>query len=453
MTANRVFSTSPRKSLSVAAGLALVIALGTSLSRPDTALVQHTSVSSIGGDVESPGAVSGVSWTWQPGDGIRVVSIAPFESGVLVVLNDGVVALDSGSGEEHWRYRTPGEDASVRIDQNDGNVLVHQELTESATNRIVTLSGADGTITDLAEYPAVEGSEVGDRFHDPSVNLVAAAGRFLSSGESARTDLLTAHSTRTGEASWGLRSPDECLSEDDDGSAVRSWAVAEDQLVVPFQCADDAIEGDAWDSRDLLNRVEVNGYSLSEGEISWTHTVENRPRVILPDVSVSDDGTRILLQEIDNVDRSLDRYVILDSTTGSEVASGLLNGSVVREAVRGDPGGGFLTHSEADGSYAWLSGEGDILAEAGPSEARDDLDHVAVRATPYGLFTVGWTWGEASSVDLQVQPWDGSDHHTVEDVLGRAVFEDEHARIVPVSGGLVVHNDTPAGITRIVGVR
>ncbi|GAA1444439.1 hypothetical protein [Nocardiopsis tropica] len=71
--------------------------------------VLHT-VAGPGDPAPEPPTVARVGWTWNPPPAARIQDVVRGSRGALVVLDDGVVALDGATGEELWSYRLPYAD-------------------------------------------------------------------------------------------------------------------------------------------------------------------------------------------------------------------------------------------------------------------------------------------------------------------------------------------------------
>ncbi|WP_223839437.1 hypothetical protein [Nocardiopsis deserti] len=92
----------------MAAGLVLVLlfelGLGAALHQP----TEHTVADAVPDTpAPVPSDVSEVGWEWEAPQGVSVRGVEPGPFGPLLVLEDGVVALDGSSGEVLWSYRHP----------------------------------------------------------------------------------------------------------------------------------------------------------------------------------------------------------------------------------------------------------------------------------------------------------------------------------------------------------
>ncbi len=69
---------------------------------------EHTTAAPLEEELVVPGSVSGVGWTWQSPEGARLYRVYRGVAGMVAALDDGVVAVHGGTGEELWRFRRPG---------------------------------------------------------------------------------------------------------------------------------------------------------------------------------------------------------------------------------------------------------------------------------------------------------------------------------------------------------
>ncbi|MFY7069235.1 PQQ-like beta-propeller repeat protein [Nocardiopsis changdeensis] len=108
-----------------AAGLVLALVAGFGVRALTLSLmVDHTVAATVPGTAPPvPARAAEVAWSWTPpGDG-AVVDVLPGTLGPVVVLDDGVVALDGATGGELWRYRLRGADARASV--HGGGTRVH----------------------------------------------------------------------------------------------------------------------------------------------------------------------------------------------------------------------------------------------------------------------------------------------------------------------------------------
>ncbi|MFB8765455.1 hypothetical protein [Nocardiopsis alba] len=71
-----------------------------------------------------PSTVSEVSWIWEAPEDSRVEWVLPTSHGAVVHLGDGAIGLDTGSGEELWRYRIDTSVADVALTPDGSRTVV-----------------------------------------------------------------------------------------------------------------------------------------------------------------------------------------------------------------------------------------------------------------------------------------------------------------------------------------
>ncbi|MDE3723051.1 PQQ-binding-like beta-propeller repeat protein [Nocardiopsis sp. N85] len=84
------------------------------------ARVDHAVVEGHAPRPETIGTVSEVAWEWETPEGHRLHHVLAGVSGALMVVDDGVIALDGETGDELWRYRARDRrvaDAAVTPDR------------------------------------------------------------------------------------------------------------------------------------------------------------------------------------------------------------------------------------------------------------------------------------------------------------------------------------------------
>jgi outer membrane protein assembly factor BamB len=427
-----------RTAARVGGGLVTAVAVLTStvLVATGTTGVQHTLADTVG-DTAS-GAATSVAWTWEPGADVSVDRAEALPSGILMVLRDGVVALDDFTGRERWRYRTPGERVDVLLDRHTGEIMVGGDHDSGPT---VLLDPETGATVEAAD---VRGPETG------WTTRTLADGVLLAGSEPRDSFVLRADDPLTGERLWELDTPPECLPHSDGGDELVSWDTAEGHLIAGFVCADDPIsDDDGWEERQRLNRVEVRALDLADGSTSWVHTTGVGEFPYLVDVVASRDGAHVFVQAVDPDDRDRDTLEILEAATGAEVASGSLNEHTRVEPMVGASESGFL--ARAGDTYTWLAPDGTVRGEVEwPSEGQRGT---AVMGTGDALHTLGWASPTDRSVRVQVHPWDGSGPRHVLDRFSH-LETDGPRRLVPTSAGAVVtvQGDDADGVVRVIGL-
>ncbi|WP_017544648.1 hypothetical protein [Nocardiopsis prasina] len=121
----------------------LVAGLAASVTHPR---VIHTVVAGDLGEPPSvPASVGAEGWVWSPPPGVRVERVEAGPRGPILVLPDGVIALDGPSGQELWTYREPhGEGVAARLlddvlflTRDSGNISMTGTVLDPATGGII----------------------------------------------------------------------------------------------------------------------------------------------------------------------------------------------------------------------------------------------------------------------------------------------------------------------------
>ncbi|WP_306370784.1 hypothetical protein [Nocardiopsis sp. CC223A] len=192
-----------------AAGLALALVAGFGVRALTLSLmVDHTVAASVPGTAPPvPAQVSGVAWSWTPPADGAVVDVLPGTFGPVVVLDDGVVALDGATGGELWRYRLRGADARAAV--HGGGTRVHvahgdpDDPERTGTLAWVELDTARGaTVAAFTTPPPPD---------DASAQVLAAgSGTLLYSWrEGTGAPRISARDTADFRETWSFTVPEE----------------------------------------------------------------------------------------------------------------------------------------------------------------------------------------------------------------------------------------------------
>ncbi|CAL9394368.1 hypothetical protein SUDANB121_01333 [Nocardiopsis dassonvillei] len=193
----------------VAAGLALALVAGFGVRALALSLaVDHTVAATAPGTAPPvPAQVSRIAWSWTPPADGTVEDVLPGTLGPIVVLDDGVVALDGGTGGELWRYRLHGADARAAV--HGGGTRVHvahgdpDDPGHAGPLAWVELDTArGGTVEEFTTPPPPEGV-------DARV-LAAGPGTLLYSwSEHGGPSRISARDTASFRESWSFTAPEE----------------------------------------------------------------------------------------------------------------------------------------------------------------------------------------------------------------------------------------------------
>ncbi|MEU3017021.1 PQQ-binding-like beta-propeller repeat protein [Nocardiopsis sp. NPDC007018] len=284
--------------------------------------------------VPLPDRVREAGWVWRPERGADVDRVEPGVHGPLVVLQDGVVALDGTDGTPVWSYRRPevhaaDEEVSVLVGR-DGAYLTYTPVTDDDTEPVPVTEVFDlATGERLAEYTLpVNGGRLlgwsdGVRVHTD----------WRSRPEDDRAAGLSAWDAGTGAELWhrtlGTDQDHVC-----DGGRGR---VRGDTVVLAVVCVDeDVVYEERTDVGQLVDRGEVPTVfrvatlDLRTGEELWSHERRDWEDAFVPGdpwvaPGTQDRGDALVVQRRSSSVRGL----LLDPDTGEELldlSSDLLEG-------------------------------------------------------------------------------------------------------------------------------
>jgi hypothetical protein len=227
-----------------------------------------------------PTRVSGVGWRWRTPGGAGVVTTVAAGGGVAVLSEDAVVLLDTGTGEERWRYRSADERTGDVTASPDGGVLIVAfrawDHTGQPRTRLVVFDAYTGRIR--AEHQDPRRDE-GTAVAGPSGQVSATATMYIASGLEEQEGAFEAFHLDSGEAAWRYEPPDGCHVREDFPRP------APEAVVVVMWCA-------GRNEGAFVYDVLVTGLDPVDGEELWRHE-EVRPdgvremrHEVSPDVGV-----------------------------------------------------------------------------------------------------------------------------------------------------------------------
>ncbi|NKZ00445.1 hypothetical protein [Nocardiopsis alborubida] len=270
----------------MAGGLVLVLLFELGLGA--AALYQPTehTVADAGPDAPAPvpSDVSEVGWEWEVPQGVSVRGVEPGPFGPLLVLEDGVVALDGSSGEVLWSYRHPYDDWA-RVVVSDGGtraIVTRQPVADRSRDHHVTEidTVTGGILREFTVPPLLDENENEDEDEDTRVDFLAGTSEVslyswqgIDEGRRIRV-----HAVDSNEELWSLTVPEPrgriC-------STLRGWwnggnfLLHEDQVLITYSCADeDRLDEDttlqdlSYDHGEPLTGV-VAAFDARTGEENW----------------------------------------------------------------------------------------------------------------------------------------------------------------------------------------
>lgn len=105
-----------------------------------------------------PTGITEAAWEWTAPEEVRVTDVHPTAAGALVSLDDGVIALDTATGEETWRYRSPGiGDVDVWVTPDGATVVLSftDRRARGPRDGLLVLDAATGQILDDTLRPGL----------------------------------------------------------------------------------------------------------------------------------------------------------------------------------------------------------------------------------------------------------------------------------------------------------
>ncbi|MDT0330577.1 hypothetical protein [Nocardiopsis lambiniae] len=451
----RMRSLPARRSLvPAAAGLACALIAGFGVRALTLSLaVEHTLAESVPDTAPPiPAEVTTTAWTRTlPGDD-TLVRVVPGTLGPIVVLDDGVVALDGITGDELWRYRLRGADARATV--YGGGTRIHiahgdpDDPDRTGASTWVELDTArGGTVETFTVPPPPAGTTT-------TVLTVASGVLVHSRTEDDDTPRIVAHDTATLREAWSFTVPEE------PGRVCAPWQGwnadntlrTTDLFLLAYACVP---EGRARDT-DPARIADTPGAHLTgvvtaldrrDGRVRWTRELpglEEFPALRVGGPVIDADTRPVIV-----VDPLMgeDAPVILDPRDGSHAvritAEPWTDGRSV--LVRADTGGAVVTETAADRLLVHrVSPEGGIVVTAaldaadlpgyGPASAVALSDAVVVPlSAPDADREVPAVWSV---------PFDGDPRFSVLDPVGEAGplplgSGADHHRAVAVPGALV----------------
>lgn len=262
-----------------AAGLALVVPCEVALNAATLYQPTEHVVADAFPDAPAPvpSTISEVGWTWRPPEDATVQAVESGPLGPLLVLQDGVVALDGASGAELWSYRHPYSEVSAMVaDDGATAVIARQPAADQFGDRQVTeVDTATGRVVDGFTVPSLRSEDDGLR-----VSLLAATQdlRFHSWDEPGERYRISARASRSGQQVWAFTLPvaeNRVCATDSGWRAGENVLLVDDRLVVVYACADsDQLEDtrflwDAAGNEEASVTVTVAALDPGSGEVVW----------------------------------------------------------------------------------------------------------------------------------------------------------------------------------------
>jgi len=225
-----------------------------------------------------PAAPRTRTWGWDAPEGLTVREVVPAGAGVVVSVEDGVVALDGVTGRERWHYRVAGARVALAAVTPDGDTLT---LTYN-----VPYEGADEV--HLLVLDATTGTVILDKtgsesyFYDTYSWGLLTDQVLVSVAEQVR-----AFGPRTGARRWEYSPPAQCRRWEEQPAVAGAGVV-----MVGMVCGPEKPPVQIPSDPEPVT-VTVVGLDERTGQQRWQHT---RDGVLVAKFVPADDGSAVFLQ-------------------------------------------------------------------------------------------------------------------------------------------------------------
>ncbi|MEY9214356.1 outer membrane protein assembly factor BamB [Thermobifida halotolerans] len=230
--------------------------------------VWHTTAAAVDpGPV--PSTVHEVAWTWEPPRGVELWNVLPTASGAVAVLDDGVIGLDTATGEERWHYRRPGTGVAANVTPDGKTVVLTFRITD------YRLLGDGNRREALLALDAATGRVLGDGLVPPESPPLGASWTDAESWPDLYVGGLTADALitwpgteelrslgaldlRTGEMRWTADTDPDCRIPS--GRTIWWLRTLPDTVLLPQLCSENGGE-----------TARITAFDADSGEHRWVH--------------------------------------------------------------------------------------------------------------------------------------------------------------------------------------
>lgn len=413
--------------------------------------VEHTTHEAAGTPAAVPASAEEVTWVWEAPEGVAVHDVHPVPGGALVDVGDGVIALDTVTGEERWRYRRPGQVARFGV-APDGQTVVLSYFTAERgfqTRRFV-LDARSGRL--LGEYDVTVGvyQDAGEDgrgeqdlgyLHIQGVETLTSGARVVADSERGA---LSARDLADNSLLWTREGDPRCVEH--------SRTALGDLLFQAVTCADELETDSPTERTEYLDSAEaetrVVALDARTGEEVWCRSWRTRsfyPRVFFP-------GIRRSLVGLLGYQSPEETLLVVESTTGS---SGQTSGKIL-DPQTGEVLADDLGHASGGDGNPVLHATGDSLVVGGEGAASGvewrSFDGEARRtlalpgpatgaAAGIAFLPGAVAWLSAEEGAVHITPWSEEGEASSVDLRGSLEGRDVTGPLglLPAPGSLVVY--------------
>ncbi|WP_152436817.1 hypothetical protein [Nocardiopsis xinjiangensis] len=257
-----------------------------------------------------PSTVTETAWTWEGTPGTTIQAIHPTPSGALIELNNGLIGMDTTTGETTWSYLLPD---STDLEEDETDLALTPDGTIAAFSpgqTTVLLDTATGQEHQRIDHQT-EGSD--DLFTPTRLGLPHTTGNLTSTSDHDLHLTLTPweHQDQDQDTGWETTLPG---CDDGNNAIIEQGLLTDETAVIVHTCPtqDPALTGiDLQTGEQTWHLQQGDDYQPDEN----VYPIPLSPRKT--DFFVSDD-----LLVLENI--SLQRgTVVIDTTTGDLITDDL----------------------------------------------------------------------------------------------------------------------------------
>lgn len=273
--------------------------------------LEHTTTNAPPDPGSVPSTVTETAWTWEGTPGTTIHAIHPTPTGALIHLNNGLIGLDTTTGEASWSYLLP---QANDLDEDETGLALTPDATMAAFTpgeTTVLLDTATGNEHQRLDHGTEAGNELfaPDRLGVPHTqgNLIATGGR-----DPHITLTPWGHQDQEQSTGWETSVPG---CEDGNNAIIDQGLLTDDTAVIVHSCPSQG--------------PTLTGLDIDTGQQTWRlqqgDDYEPDEDNIIPGFAHGHDTEFTLVDDLlvlENI--SLQRgTVVIDATTGQPITDDL----------------------------------------------------------------------------------------------------------------------------------